>query len=72
MPIADDLLINFAKLFELQPNTKVEYNFNIFNDKSVMSKFNLNESDLIIRFEHEKTKFYTNRRWDHRNRYLYS
>jgi hypothetical protein len=32
----------------------------------------INESDLIIRFEHEKTKFYTNRRWDHRNRYLYA
>lgn len=32
----------------------------------------ISETDLIVRLEHDKTKFYTNRRWDHRNRYQYS
>ena len=30
------------------------------------------EFDLIVKFENEKTKDYTKRRWDHRTRYAYS
>ena len=32
----------------------------------------INEFDLLVRFESDKTKDYTKRRWDHRNRYGYA
>lgn len=48
MPIADDLLVHFSLLFELKPVENVEYNFEIFNDKSVIKRFNLNENDSYI------------------------
>ncbi len=48
MPIADDLLMNFSLLFELKSIVNVDYNFEIFNDKSVIKRFNLNENDSYI------------------------
>lgn len=32
----------------------------------------INETDLTVRFESDKTKWYTCRRWDHRDRYSYA
>lgn len=48
MPIADDLLVNFAKLFALPTITNSLYNFEVFNDKSVIDKFALNENEAYI------------------------
>lgn len=62
-----------GKIFKKLSDTKVH--LEVTNGTSgLVDETNsiVNENDLIIRFEHEKTKFYTNRRWDHRNRYLYA
>lgn len=48
MPIADDLLVNFSLLFGLTSITNMKYNFEIFNDKSVLKRFNLNENDSYV------------------------
>lgn len=32
----------------------------------------INVNDLTVTFEGDKTKWYTNRRWDHRDRYFYA